>query len=83
MTEITLSCAQIVELVTEYLEGALDPVTAYVVAAHLAVCPGCVTYVEQVRQTAAALGDLPVDTLPEAARAELERAFRGYRHPAT
>ena len=83
MSEGHLSCAEIVELVTEYLEGALDPVTADAVAAHLAVCPGCVTYVEQVRQTAAALGQLPVDTLSAAARDDLERAFRGFRRPVT
>ena len=83
MSEIHLSCAEIVRLVTEYLEGVLDPVTADVVAAHLAICPGCVTYVEQIRQTAAALGELPVDALSEAARADLERAFRGFRRPVT
>jgi anti-sigma factor RsiW len=81
VTEDHLSCAEIVQLVTDYLEGALDPATASVVTAHLAICPGCVTYVEQIRQTAALLGELPIDTLSGQARAELERAFRGFPRP--
>jgi hypothetical protein len=40
-----------------------------------------VTYVEQIRQTAALLGGLPVDPLSGRARAELERAFRGFPRP--
>jgi anti-sigma factor RsiW len=42
---------EIVELVTDYLEGVLDPEMAAEVQAHLELCDGCATYVEQMRAT--------------------------------
>jgi anti-sigma factor RsiW len=80
MTEIHVACVDVVELVTDYLEGSLDPATARAVEAHLALCPGCLIYVEQMRQTIAALGRVPVETLSEQAQVDLVEAFRGYRH---
>jgi anti-sigma factor RsiW len=50
-----LSCRELVELVTDYLEGVLDPARVEALDAHLAGCDGCDTYVEQMRQTVAAL----------------------------
>jgi anti-sigma factor RsiW len=72
-------CQDIVELVTDYLEGALDPVTAAAVEAHLAGCEGCQTYVQQLRQTIDLLGHVPTDTLSAQAQASLIDAFRGFR----
>jgi len=43
-------CRQLVELVTDYLEGDLDPVERAAVDAHLAQCGHCHGYVEQVRR---------------------------------
>ena len=58
--ELTVVCRQVVELVTDYLEGALPGQLQDAVERHLAVCPPCVVYVEQMRTTAAALrGTLP------------------------
>ena len=73
-----IPCVEVVELVSDYLDGNLDPETERRVAAHLELCPPCVTYVEQVRQTVASLGHLPNDALPEPAVAELETAFRAF-----
>ena len=53
-----LSCQQLVELVTDYLEGVLDPARVEALDAHLAGCDGCDTYVEQMRQTVIALRSL-------------------------
>jgi anti-sigma factor RsiW len=53
-----LSCQELVELVTDYLEGVLDPSRLAALDAHLAACDGCDTYVEQMRQTVAALRGL-------------------------
>ena len=53
--ELTIVCRQVVELVTDYLEGALPGELRDAVERHLAVCPPCVVYVEQMRTTAAAL----------------------------
>jgi anti-sigma factor RsiW len=78
---LTVSCQEIVELVTDYLEGALDPDMTAEVEAHLQLCDGCDIYVEQMRATIRELGTVPVETLSEPAQAELLRAFRDLRGP--
>jgi anti-sigma factor RsiW len=78
---MTVHCQEIVELVTDYLEGVLDPDMTAEVEAHLELCDGCDIYVEQMRATMRALGKVPVDTLSETAQAELVRAFRDLRGP--
>ena len=52
----TLSCSEIVEMVTDYLEGDLDAPTAAALAEHLRLCPGCDRYVDQIRETVTTLG---------------------------
>jgi anti-sigma factor RsiW len=79
---LTVHCQEIVELVTDYLEGVLDADMTAEVEAHLGLCDGCDIYVAQMRSTIRALGRVPVDTLSEAAQAELVRAFRDLRGPA-
>jgi anti-sigma factor RsiW len=72
-----LNCNELVELVTDYLDGALDEETAHRVADHLAGCDGCTTYVEQIRQTVTALGSSPPEVeLTDEARDALLAAFR-------
>jgi anti-sigma factor RsiW len=46
-----MSCRELVELVTDYLEGALAPEDVARFEAHVAACPGCEAYVEQMRAT--------------------------------
>jgi anti-sigma factor RsiW len=75
-----LDCNEVVELITDYLEGTLDPGTAEEVERHLAECPGCATYVEQIRQTVAALGRLPGTSLSADAQSGLLAAFRDFPH---
>ena len=77
----TITCQEVVELVTDYLEGALDDETRVEVEAHLALCPGCDEFLRQMRATLDAVGHVPLDTLSEAARDELLTAFR--RSPPT
>jgi anti-sigma factor RsiW len=79
---LAVNCQEIVELVTDYLEGALDADTTAEVEAHLGLCDGCDIYLAQMRATVSALGRVPVDTLSEAAQAELVHAFRDLRGPA-
>lgn len=50
-----LSCKEVVELVTAYLEHALLAETQAELEAHLAGCPGCTTYLLQIQQTIAML----------------------------
>jgi anti-sigma factor RsiW len=72
-----LNCNELVELVTDYLDGALDEETGHRVADHLAGCDGCTTYVEQIRQTVTTLGSSPAEVeLTDEARDALLAAFR-------
>lgn len=50
-TDDELSCQEVVELVTDYLENVLLPEMGKRLEAHLAECPGCEHYIEQVRLT--------------------------------
>ena len=70
-----MTCAEFVELVTAFLEGALDADTEARFIEHLALCPGCDTYLEQFRQTIDTLGELPPEALSEQARDRLLTAF--------
>jgi anti-sigma factor RsiW len=74
-----LTCAEIVEIVTDYLEGALDPPDRERLEEHLALCDGCTAYIEQMRRTIELTGRLREDDLPPETRAALIEAFRGWR----
>jgi anti-sigma factor RsiW len=77
MAEMT--CKELVELVTAYFDGALDTDDHARFERHLTICPGCTTYVEQMRQTVALVGDLrEEDVSPEAERSLLQ-AFRDWK----
>ena len=71
-----LTCQEMVELVTDYLEGRLGWRDRRRVAKHLSVCHPCVRYVEQMRETLGLLGTVPVDTLSPEAQSTLLDAFR-------
>jgi anti-sigma factor RsiW len=74
-----LTCRELVELVTDYLEGGLPPAERARFEAHLADCPGCTTYLEQMRQTIRLLGRLTeADVAPQALE-ELLRVFRAWK----
>jgi anti-sigma factor RsiW len=74
-----LTCQRLVELLTDYLEGVLDDGEAQRVAEHVAGCPDCELYVEQMRAMVASLGRLPRPELSPAACAELLAAFHARR----
>jgi anti-sigma factor RsiW len=74
-----LSCRELVELVTDYLEGALSPEETARFDDHIGRCTGCAAYLEQIRQTIVLTRRLTAESLsPEAERALLD-AFRGWR----
>jgi predicted anti-sigma-YlaC factor YlaD len=73
-----IPCIEVVELLTDYLEGALDPVMQRRVEAHLDLCPPCVDFLEQLRSTIASVEQLPVETLPTETVDALEQAFRSF-----
>ena len=73
-----LACSEVVELVTEYVEGRLSARDRARFEAHLAECEYCETYLEQMRQTIHALGRLPEEALSADARDALMTAFRDW-----
>ncbi|MFN8082675.1 MAG: zf-HC2 domain-containing protein [Dermatophilaceae bacterium] len=75
-----VACQELVELLTDHLEGVLPPDEAAAVEAHLTACPGCGAYLDQMRATIAALGYVPVETLSEEAVTTLLRAFSDPLH---
>jgi anti-sigma factor RsiW len=74
-----MGCQELVELVTDYLEGALPPVEVERFEAHISGCDACTTYIEQMRQTILALGRIPPESVSPEAERELLSAFRGWR----
>ena len=74
-----LTCKELVELVTEYLEGTLPAAERARFEEHLAGCRDCGAYLDQIRQTVRVLGRLTEDSLPAAFRAELVEAFRSWK----
>ncbi|HUE59463.1 MAG TPA: zf-HC2 domain-containing protein [Acidimicrobiales bacterium] len=78
---MSMKCEQFVELVTEYLDDAMDPETRHRFEDHLTLCPGCVTYLDQIRETVRQAGHLRPEDLSPAARAHLLEAFNDWRSP--
>jgi anti-sigma factor (TIGR02949 family) len=75
-----LSCQDIIEIVTEYLEGAMSTEERQRFEDHLSSCPGCVTYVEQIRRTIDLVGKAPhEEDLPPALREGLVAQFRSWQ----
>ena len=70
-----IRCDQLVELVTDYLEGLLDEAAVAEFDAHVALCPGCAEYLEQIRETVRSLGRVSLEGLSDTARAGLLAAF--------
>ena len=73
-----MTCQELVELVTEYLEGSLEPAVRARFEEHLEACPQCRIYVEQMRETIGALGRIPPESLSTEAQEELLAAFRDW-----
>jgi anti-sigma factor RsiW len=74
-----MDCNELVEIVTAYLEDALDPRERARADAHLALCDGCHAYLQQVRTTIELSGRARLDGLSDSALAALRAAFRGAR----
>jgi anti-sigma factor RsiW len=73
------TCQELVELVTDYLEGALSPEDRQRFEQHLAICPGCRTYVDQMRLTIRTMGSLTEASIAPDAKQALLRVFRSWR----
>jgi predicted anti-sigma-YlaC factor YlaD len=78
-TEDELSCQQVVELVTNYLENALLPEMRERLDAHIAECSGCVRYFEQMQLTIAMLHQIARESVFPATKQELLQLFRDWK----
>jgi anti-sigma factor RsiW len=73
-----MRCRELVELVTEYLEDALPLEDRLRFDAHLELCDGCTTYLEQMRRTIELTGTLRVEDVSPEAEHMLLQTFRDW-----
>ena len=74
-----LVCQDAIELMTDYLEGSLSRRQRRRLEAHLAACPNCSGYLEQIRITIRLTGAVDADALPPQAVDELTELYRRWR----
>jgi hypothetical protein len=74
-----ISCQEVVEMVTDYLEAGLPTEDATLFEQHLNFCEGCIWYVDQLRRTVATVGRLREEDVPPETRDKLMAAFRDWR----
>lgn len=79
MSVYDLTCANLTELVTDYLEGTLPPVQQTSFETHVVYCTDCMAFLSQIRDTVVHLGSLPPDPVDPHEREELVDAFRRRR----
>ena len=79
MSDQHLSCEELVEIVTEYLEGGLTDADRERFEEHVVVCSGCANYLDQIRMTIELAGRVTVDDLMEETKTELLEAFRDWK----
>ena len=77
--EDEMTCKELVELVTEYLEGTLPDDTRRRMEDHLSGCDGCTHYLEQMRQTLRLTGQVREENLTPHQRDDLLRLFRDWK----
>ena len=74
----SIMCRDVVELISDYLDGALPPKTAEAVEAHLAGCDGCTRVLDEFRRTIAMMGELRDEYVSHEQRALLLQTFRDW-----
>ena len=77
--EAHLSCKEVIELVSDYLEGALTGADVARFEAHIVMCDGCAAYLDQMRATIRLVGELPEDTVPASTWNALIDVFRDWK----
>jgi anti-sigma factor RsiW len=74
-----LACIEVVELVTDYLEGEMPARKRRLVEQHLTGCDGCEAYIEQMRRTIEVSGRLRAEDIPPELEERLFVAFESWR----
>jgi anti-sigma factor RsiW len=73
------TCQQIVEVVTEYLDGGLDTAERVAFERHVTICPPCRGYLSQIRAVTRVAGGLAADDLPPSVRDDLLQSFAEWK----
>ena len=76
-----VTCQEVVELVSDYLEQALPAEQASLFEQHVNFCDGCDWYLDQMRSTVAAVGRITEQDVPDETREKLLAAFREWKRP--
>ena len=71
-----LPCIEVVEVVTDYLEGTMPARKRRLLEQHLTGCDGCTAYLEQMRETISVTGRLEPEDVPPELEERLLAAFR-------
>ena len=74
-----LTCKELVELITGYLEGTLRGRQRRRFESHLAACDGCTRYMAQMEATIRATGTLTEEQVPDEQKVVLLAAFRDWK----
>jgi predicted anti-sigma-YlaC factor YlaD len=74
-----LTCRELVELVTDYLEGVMPPEERVRFEQHLVICDGCRSHMDQMRRTVQLLGRLTEERIAPEAQRDLLAAFRNWK----
>jgi anti-sigma factor RsiW len=74
-----ISCQEVVELVTDYLDRALPAEEASLFEQHINFCDGCDWYLDQMRTTISSVGRITEEEVPLETRAKLLTAFREWK----
>jgi anti-sigma factor RsiW len=74
-----ISCQEVVELVTDYLDQTLPADDTSLFEQHINFCDGCEWYLDQMRRTIATVGRLREEDVPPETRDALLAAFREWR----
>ena len=74
-----MTCRELVELVTEYLEDTMAPAERTRLELHLSTCWPCRHYLDQMRKTIDVVGSIPEETVTPDAREDLLAVFRAWK----
>lgn len=74
-----LTCRELTELVTDYVEGRLSFLDRLRFQMHLGMCRSCRAYLRQLKQTIRALGELPPESIPPDVQRALRERFRDWK----
>jgi len=80
MTQPELTCKELTELITDYLEERLSQTDRVRFEQHLSVCTGCTAYVDQMRVTIKAMGSKPPLKIPSSIEKSLLEAFQRWKN---